>query len=68
MTCVVDSNVFISAATSAEPQHADSKRFLDYIRDNAIPIICPAIVVAECATGIARPTRDSLAGMGTGEF
>ena len=65
MSCVVDSNVFVSAASPTEAQHADSKRFLDYTRDNAIPILCPAIVVAETAAGIARPLRDSVAAMGT---
>ena len=62
---MVDANVFVSAASSTEPQHHDSRRFLDYLRENAIPITCPAIAVPESAAGVARPIRDSAAGMGT---
>lgn len=50
----IDASVFISAFSPAEAAHPQSKAFLTRVKESAIPIIVPALVLPEVASAIAR--------------
>lgn len=56
MSLTVDASVFVAAARSAEQHYADSLQFLTDVQTQAEMLICPVLVLAECAAAIARPT------------
>ena len=58
----IDANVFVSAATPTEIFHADSDRLLTRVGSAGLEIVCPALILPETASGIVRPTSDTIAG------
>ncbi len=57
MSYTIDANVFISAAFSKEIHHQESLSFLKTVRKHEEDIFCPALILAECASAIARQTN-----------
>ena len=64
MSFVVDASVFVAAAIPTDIYHIDSQRFLKRIERDNDSMYCPTIVLCECASAIARPTRDSAMAIG----
>ncbi len=56
---VIDANVYVSAATASEPQHVASLRFLQEVRNQAIAVFCPTLILPECSAAISRPTGNA---------
>ena len=50
----VDASVFVSAFTPSEPAHKASKAFMLDIREQAIPIIVPVLVLPEISAALSR--------------
>ena len=50
----IDASVFVSAFTPSEPAHQESKRFMIGVREQAIPIIVPVLVLPEISAAISR--------------
>jgi len=55
----VDASVFVAAARPAEAQSKESVAFLRQARAEAAALVCPTLVLPECAGAVARPTRDA---------
>lgn len=53
----VDASVWVNAFDQREPGHLASRQFLDIVREQAIPIIVPNLVLAEVAGAISRTRR-----------
>ena len=58
MICI-DASVFVSAVRETEEYYAASRQFLQRVREQAVDVVCPALILPECAAAIARPTNDS---------
>jgi predicted nucleic acid-binding protein len=54
----VDASVRVNAFDLREPGHADSRQFLDLVRQRALPVVVPALVLAEVAGAISRTRQD----------
>ncbi len=54
----VDASVFLNAFNPHEAGHDQSRRFLAYLHEQAIPIIAPTLVLPEVAATIGRATGD----------
>ena len=52
----LDANVFIGALTPTGIHFADSLTLLTRIRTEKLNIVCPTLVLPECAGAIIRPT------------
>lgn len=50
----IDASVFVSAFSTAETEHGDSKAFMTRIREASAPIIVPTLVLPEVAAAISR--------------
>lgn len=50
----IDASVFVSAFTPSEPAHQASKTFMLHIRQQAVPIIVPVLVLPEISAALAR--------------
>ena len=50
----IDASVFVSAFTPSEPAHPASKTFMTGIRQQAIPIIVPVLVLPEISAALSR--------------
>lgn len=50
----IDASVFVSAFTPSEPAHLDSKSFMALVKEQAIPIIVPLLVLPEISAAFAR--------------
>jgi predicted nucleic acid-binding protein len=59
VTFTVDASVFVNAFNPRESGHADSYRFLEHIKAQALPVIVPALVLPEIAAAISRGSRDA---------
>lgn len=57
-TYAVDASVFINAFNPAEAGHAESHRLLAHLRDQAIPIIAPTLVLPEVSAAVRRGRGD----------
>lgn len=58
----LDANVFVAALTPANAHFSDSLALLTQIRAEQIEVVCPSLVLPECAGAVIRPTgRLSLA-------
>ena len=55
----IDANVFVSAANASEPQHAASIGFLQEVRNQAVAVFCPTLILPECSAAISRPTGNA---------
>jgi len=58
MNYTIDASVFVSAIRALEAQHLTSLDFLDQVQVQGATIICPTLVLPECAAAIIRPTGD----------
>jgi predicted nucleic acid-binding protein len=58
ISATIDASVFIASLRSSEPAYAESWACLQAIRKNTVEIICPTLVLPECAAAIIRPTQD----------
>jgi len=56
MSYTIDASVFVSAAFSKEIHHQESLSFLSAVRKQGEDVFCPTLVLAECASAIARQT------------
>ena len=52
----LDANVFVGALTPAGIHFADSLALLTRIRTEKLNVVCPTLVLPECAGAIIRPT------------
>jgi len=59
MNLTVDASVFVAAARAEETHYAASRQFLVQARSLGATIVCPTLILPECAAAIARPTGDS---------
>lgn len=59
MTCTIDASVFVATARADEAHHAASVSFLRWIRSQRQSILCPTLVLPECAAAIAKPTGEA---------
>lgn len=50
----IDASVWVNAFDQREPGHLMSRQFLEALRDQALPIILPNLVLAEVAGAISR--------------
>jgi len=50
----VDASVWVNAFDQREPGHLVSRQFLEMVRDQALPIIVPNVVLVEVAGAISR--------------
>jgi len=63
MNVTVDANVFVAAARSSEANHAASEAFLERLHGRGDSVICPLLVLPECAAAVARATLEESAAM-----
>src|SRR5690242_3301069 len=54
----VDASVWVNAFDQREPGHTASRQFLDLLRQRSLPIVVPALVLAEVAGAISRTRQD----------
>lgn len=59
VTYTIDASVFVNAFNSYEAGHANSYRFLEYVKTQAFPIIVPTLVLPEIAAAIGRGSRNA---------
>ena len=50
----IDASVFVSAFLPTEPSHEASRKFMLRVREQAIPIIVPFLVLPEISAALAR--------------
>jgi predicted nucleic acid-binding protein len=50
----VDASVWVNAFDRREPGHLVSRQFLEVLRDQALPIVVPNVVLVEVAGAISR--------------
>jgi predicted nucleic acid-binding protein len=50
----IDASVFVSAFVPSEPAHEASKAFMLHVRETAIPIIVPSLILPEISAALAR--------------
>jgi predicted nucleic acid-binding protein len=55
----VDASVFLSAFTPNEPGHRESLRFLQSVRERAVAVVVPTLLLPEVAGAVGRKTRDA---------
>jgi predicted nucleic acid-binding protein len=55
----VDASVWVNAFDQREPGHQVSRQFLEALRNQALPVIVPNLVLAEVAGAISRTRRTS---------
>jgi predicted nucleic acid-binding protein len=58
----IDTSVFLRDFDVRDPEHASCHALLRRLAADAIPIVVPAIVLAEIAGAISRERRDPIAG------
>ncbi|MBM4050725.1 MAG: type II toxin-antitoxin system VapC family toxin [Planctomycetes bacterium] len=56
MSVTIDASVFVSAARSPEPHHADSLKFVECVVSQAEDVFCPTLVLVESSAAVARQT------------
>jgi len=60
---VIDASVYVSRLKATETDHASSKRLLDALQMQRIPVSCPNLVWPEVAAAVARGTGDPRLGL-----
>ncbi len=55
----VDANVWVADQQTTEPDHMESREFLDALEGGALRVHLPWLAVAEVAGAVARKTRDA---------
>jgi predicted nucleic acid-binding protein len=58
----VDASVFVAALRPGDVNHADSLAMVTSEEYSASRVLCPTLVVSECAGSIARVTHNPLLG------
>ena len=56
----IDANVFVSALSPSDAAYQDSLTFLNRIRTEQHTVVCPSLVLPECAGAVMRPTGSTL--------
>jgi predicted nucleic acid-binding protein len=59
MNCTIDASVFVSAVRAEELYHTISRNFLRHLAEQGWHILCPTLLLPECAAAIARPTGNT---------
>ena len=59
MTYTVDASVFLNGFNPYEPGHVESRRFLESLREQSVPIIVPTLLLPEVAAAIGRGRDDA---------
>ena len=59
MTYTVDASIFLNGFNPYEPGYEESRRFLDGLREQAIPIIVPTLLLPEAAAAVSRGRDDA---------
>src|SRR3989442_8266671 len=54
----IDASVWVNAFDQREPGHAASRQFLEIVRQRLLPVVVPALVLAEVAGAISRTRQD----------
>lgn len=67
MQVVVDANVWLSAASASEPDHANSVGFLHAAMTMQVEFLLPALILPEVAGTVARRTRKPTDGLAFAE-
>ena len=60
---VIDASVYVSRLKATEADHASSKRMLDALQAQRIPVSCPNLVWPEVTAAVARGTGDPALGI-----
>jgi predicted nucleic acid-binding protein len=60
---VIDASVYVSRLKATEVDHASSKRLLNALQAQRIPVSCPNLVWPEVAAAVARGTQDPTLGL-----
>ena len=55
----VDVSVFLNGFNPYEPGHEVSRRFLEYLREQALPLIEPMLLLPEVAAAVSRGRQDA---------
>ncbi|MEN8219640.1 MAG: hypothetical protein ABFS56_25470 [Pseudomonadota bacterium] len=58
ISATIDASVFIASLHPSEPAHAESWACLQEVRKHRVEVICPTLVLPECAAAIIRPTQN----------
>ena len=58
MSCTVDASVFVSASRPSDVNHVASRQFLRRVRAAGERVVCPTLLLSECAGAVIRPTGD----------
>ncbi|MBN1815668.1 MAG: type II toxin-antitoxin system VapC family toxin [Anaerolineae bacterium] len=58
-TYTVDASVFLNGFNPYEPGHEESRRFLDLLREQSVPIIVPTLLLPEVAAAVSRGRGDA---------
>jgi predicted nucleic acid-binding protein len=58
MKLVIDASVFVSLVRPQERFHAQSRDFVRRVQLQGAEVMCPSLVLPECAAAIARQTQD----------
>jgi len=56
MICTVDASVFVAASREQEQQFDASFECLQRARARGVTVVCPSLVLPECAAAVARAT------------
>ncbi len=56
MKVVIDASVWVSSANADEKDYAISVAFIQRVRYEQVEVLCPWLVLAECAAAIIRST------------
>jgi predicted nucleic acid-binding protein len=57
-TYTVDASVFLNGFNPYEAGHEKSRRFLDLVREQGVPIIVPTLLLPEAAAAVSRGRGD----------
>jgi predicted nucleic acid-binding protein len=60
-TYTVDASVFLNGFNPYESGHEQSRRFLDLLREQGVPIIVPTLLLPEVAAAVSRGRGDRTA-------
>lgn len=58
-TYTVDASVFLNGFNPYEPGNEESRRFLDLLREQGVPIIVPTLLLPEVAAAVSRGRGDA---------
>lgn len=59
MNVTVDASVFVAAARTDDVRYVASRQLLQKVEAQGCCLVCPTLLLPECASAIARPTGDS---------